>query len=107
MEKFRDIGEYSFGWLAEDHKTRLLLPEATRNIRAFATVETARRGASKCKACGSRISKDMNRCVFRWLQSNFGWSRLTFVHARAEDCTKVEVWDAQQQAQYHARGITG
>lgn len=99
MEKFKDIHEYSFGWSAQDHETRLLLPEVVATIRTRATKDTAPRGTSKCKACGSRINKGMQRCVFQWL-NNFGWSGPSFVHAKVEDCPTVEVCDEQQQAQF-------
>src|ERR1035438_9103429 len=104
MDKFRDIRETSFGWSAEDQKTKLLLPEVTALIRARATGDTAPRGTSRCKACGSLIDKGMSRVVFHWL-SSFGWSGPSFVHAKGEDCTKVEIWDAHQVARYHAAKV--
>ena len=104
MEKFLDVTETSFGWSAQDQKTELLFPGVTASIRARATQDVATRDSSKCKACGSLISKGMSRSVFRWL-SSFGWSGLSFVHAKAEDCTKVEIWDAQQKARYHAAQV--
>lgn len=100
MTKFKDIHEYSFGWSAQDHETRLLLPEVTATIRALATKDTATRGGSKCKACAGRISSGMQRCIFQWLRNGWGWSAPSFVHARPEDCANVEVCDARQQASY-------
>src|SRR5438132_13549563 len=105
MEKFKEVRESSFGWSAEDQKTRLLFPEVTASIRARATQDMALRGTSRCRACGSVISKGMSRCVFRWL-SVHGWSGPSFVHANAEDCNKVEIWDAHQTAQHHAKVLS-
>lgn len=104
MDKFLDVTETSFGWSAQDQKTKLLFPEVTESIRARATRETAPSGKSKCKACGSLISKGTSRSVFHWL-SSFGWTGPNFVHAKAEDCTNVEIWDAHQTAQYHAAQV--
>jgi hypothetical protein len=104
MEKFADITARRFGWSAQDQKIRLLLPEITTSIRARAATEMATRGTSKCKACGSLISKGMQRCVFKYL-NDFGWSPPSFVHARAEDCTQVEIWDAHQVARFHAAKV--
>lgn len=104
MDKFLDVTETSFGWSAQDQKTRLLLPEVTAFIRARATKDTAPRGTSKCKACGSLINKGMSRTVFHWMTS-FGGKGPGFVHAKAEDCSKVEIWDAQQLAQYHVAQV--
>lgn len=102
MEKFREITECSFGWSAQDHETRLLLPKAAATIRSFAPRDTAVRGTSKCQVCGIRIGKGMQRCVFRWLDP-WGWSGPCFLHAAAEDCAKVQVLDAREQAEYIAR----
>jgi hypothetical protein len=104
MDKFRDVTETSFGWSAQDQRTKLLLPEVAASIRARATKDTAPRGTSRCKACGSLIGKGMSRNVFHWL-SSFGWSGPSFVHASTDDCTKVEIWDAHQTAQYHAAKV--
>lgn len=104
MEKFADVRETSFGWSAQDQETRLLFPEIATSIRSRATTEMATRGTSKCKACGSLISKGMQRCVFKYL-NDFGWSPPSFVHARPEDCSKVEIWDAHQVARFHAAKV--
>ena len=97
MEKFKDITEQSFGYSAQDHRTRLLLPDSVANVRDHADQEVARRSTSRCRACGSFINKGKQRCIFRWLDQCV-WSARSFVHARAEDCSQVEVWDARQLA---------
>jgi hypothetical protein len=104
MCQFQEVGETSFGWSAQDHTTKLLFPEVTASIRARAPENMAPSGLSKCRACGSKIGKGKSRCIFQWLTSH-GWSAPSFVHANAEDCAKVEILDAHQQARYMANQV--
>jgi hypothetical protein len=99
MDRFADVTISSFGWSAQDPDIMLLLPEVTASIRTRAFERPAKSGLSKCQACGTLIGKNKSRTEFIWLNS-FGRSKRCYLHAKGEECAKVEVWDCHQKAAY-------